>query len=1022
MTGLPTLFKLIVAQNNKHRVRAAITLLGIAVSVSLVIWNLRGFQLAQIQMAEAAKRQNRFDAVITPKDFRGAQLDSALIEALRQDGKISELDCAVKSRIRLIKPELPAASVPSRGGPFGGTSAIGTGAQAPPLPVREGRWLSSTANEAVISAAFAGRAKLKIGDELVVAGMGQEQALTVVGVLEETGVSAGPGMRSGPPAGEGPTDRQTPPETGLRRSPPGEGDSAGSKSSDNPEPGKRRGPPGDAGAENLGVESGRRSGGAEREGTGAEGQRQNAASPARRFPGALESDLYVSLSTVATINGYSDRPSLLCILLKDPGLAGEFYKNWKDKVAEAKPAGNLRMLKFDANDDPMSGQSAGMQQMLFANATILAFLAAGFIIFVTLSANVRERIRQFAILRAIAMSRRQLVAMIFMEAFLVAALGLGLGLLLIKSFLLVGQNFPNVEFFQSSAFSDRPLGLSIICIAGCCALIGAFAAAVIPAWQASRIKPIDILSNEGQAGRGTFPWPVVVSGLLLIAVNPLIVVLATKYESIRSLLSYFWGWGPRGFGAPVMGSLAMIIGFALITPLTVLVAERLFGPLIARILGLDPRFMRRQLTGNLWRTTGTTIALSVGLALFSTSLVWGYSMLVPFTPTEGLPRMQIAIMPAGIAESDVAKILAVPGVIADECLPLVVEQPKLTEETLNSKPFAHVDEQQRHLLVMGVDPQKAFGGKRPLFDLQFLESDSASAAKKLAEGRYCVVPDHFCTQTGLKVGDSFSVEVPNRPGQKVEYTIAGVAAIPGWNWLTKFSETRRRAVRALALVFVAYDQAKSDYALERVSYFWTNVAKGTTAKDLESRIEPIAKANSGFIMDVPMVGRTAVGSQYVKITDRNDVITMLNRRANDVIWALTWLPLMTLVISSLAVFNAILASVRARFWQIGVLRSVGLTRSQLLRMILAESFMICGAACVLSLVSGIGLAWCGTRLCTLFFFFGGRTPPLVVKWDELGIGFGLAFGMCFLAGIIPAVVAALKEPLQFIQGGRLAAQ
>jgi putative ABC transport system permease protein len=339
---------------------------------------------------------------------------------------------------------------------------------------------------------------------------------------------------------------------------------------------------------------------------------------------------------------------------------------------------------------------------------------------------------------------------------------------------------------------------------------------------------------------------------------------------------------------------------------------------------------------------------------------------------------------------------------------------------LRSPAFAHVDEQQQHLLFMGVDPQRAFGGDRPMFRLRFIAGDAASAARQLAEGRYCVVTDHFSTQTGLRVGDSFSVEVPNDRGRQVRYTIAGITSVPGWNWLTKFSEIRRRAGRALAMVFVGYDQARADFALTRVSFFWMNVADGVTPKELEERIEPVAKRYAGVRVDIPQVGQAAVGSQYVKITDRENVIAMLFRRANDVIWALTWLPLITLAISSLAVFNTILASVRARYWQIGILRGVGLTGSQLLRLILGESVLICGAACILSLASGIGLAWCGTRLCTLFFFFGGHTPPLVLPWGSLSVGFGMAFGVCFLAGLIPAALAARKEPLGFIQAGRLA--
>ena len=124
-------------------------------------------------------------------------------------------------------------------------------------------------------------------------------------------------------------------------------------------------------------------------------------------------------------------------------------------------------------------------------------------------------------------------------------------------------------------------------------------------------------------------------------------------------------------------------------------------------------------------------------------------------------------------------------------------------------------------------------------------------------------------------------------------------------------------------------------------------------------------------------------------------------------------------IASLAVINTVFASVQARSWQFGILRGVGLSSGQLFRLVISESLMIFAAAGVLSLAAGVLLAWCGIHICTYFFYFAGRTPPLVLPWSGLSLGFGIAFGLCFIAGLIPAWRMARKEPLAFIQAGRL---
>jgi putative ABC transport system permease protein len=962
------LLRLVLMPNLQHRFRTVVTLLGIGVAVSLAIWNLRNSTILQAQLDETARQQGRYDAVVSPKNFGDMRIDPTLVDAIRGDEGVREVDVAVRTRARQIRPEVPAAR-----GPFGGTSAVGTGAKEPPQPMIDGVWLSGAAGEAVISRPFQERMEkqkhpLKIGDEMVIGGNGGEVSLKIIGLVP------------GAPA----------PTPGVRMMPP----------------------------MHLG-------------------------------------DVFISLDSAEKLNG-NRHPGLLCVALKDPEDAQRFSAAWQDRLAETRPEAAVRLLKAD-NNDPMAAPPGAMQQLMLANATILAMLAALFIIFATLSTNVRERLRQFAILRALALSRSQLLTMVVIESFLFALAGWVIGLGLMKGFLFAGGYLSGWSaFFRSSAFSPAPIEASVILISLGASVLGALAAAALPAWQACRIDPVDILGGQDAQRRRGFPKVVTVIGLALIAVNPLLIVLGQSHEGIREALTHFYGWGSRGFGAPIAGSLAMIVGLILVTPAAILVIEKLFSRTVAWMLRLDPRFLRQQLSGNLWRAVGTTMALSIGLTLFVTSVVWGYSMLVPFTPTEGLPRMILAVMPAGVPADAVDEVGRTDGLVPGQCIPIALEQPRLTKAMLASAPFAHVDPQQQHLLFMGVDPNRTFGGDRPLFHLDFVEGSPADAAERLAEGPNCVVPDHFATQTGLGLGDSFSVEAPNTPGREVRYTIVGIASVPGWNWLTKFSETRRRAGRALAMVFVDYEQARRDFAIDRINYFWANSdlkaksaggvqsawewlmiqigakerpafgaapagAPKTPADILQDRLTPLANRYANVVVDLPQSGQTMVRSQYVKATDREDILTSLFNRADDTIWALLWLPLITLCISSLAVFNTVAASVRSRYWQFGVLRGVGLTGGQLLRLILAESLLLCGAACVLSLVAGVALAWCSTRLCTLFFFFGGHTPPLTLPWGTLALGFGLTVGLCLLAGVIPAIQAAVREPLKYIQEGRLAA-
>ena len=47
-----------------------------------------------------------------------------------------------------------------------------------------------------------------------------------------------------------------------------------------------------------------------------------------------------------------------------------------------------------------------------------------------------------------------------------------------------------------------------------------------------------------------------------------------------------------------------------------------------------------------------------------------------------------------------------------------------------------------------------------------------------------------------------------------------------------------------------------------------------------------------------------------------------------------------MAVASLGVTNTIMASIRSRRWQFGILRSIGVTRGQLLRLVLAEAMLL----------------------------------------------------------------------------------
>jgi putative ABC transport system permease protein len=869
---------------------------------------------------------------------------------------------------------------------------VGTDAAQPPHALAEGVWIDPQHPDqrgAVLSTNSAEQLGLKLGDEALVIFGPKEFSVKIIGLIEEGPSQMGMGRTMRPPG-------STKPRTGIEAGP-------------------------------------------------------------------ASSALYVPMSLATHFTRGKAKLNLLNVQLKPEAKSQlmQFRQTWEGQIAKSRPAASLLGV-----DDIQTGIEEGMMARRTRQeawgATGLSLLAALFIIFSTLSMGVTERVRQFAIMRAIGLTRGQVAGVIAVEGILLALIGWGGGLL--AGWGLLGV----VARMQTGLFrSGASLGTRCVVFTGCSAFGGALVASVLPAWRAMRVQPLEAMSPR-RSVRPSLGWTtgLGIAGLGLIAVNPILVYVASG--SIASDKLY-------GIYAAV-GCTTMAVGFLLLTPATILVTEGVLGPVVARLLGLRPQLLRSQLGSNLWRTLGTTAALTVGLGLFVAMQIWGYSMLEPFKPGAWVPDVLVSFQRGGLPDSEIAAVRDLPGVRSEQCIPLAVEQPRLAADITGSEQQSSVI-RQNNVIMIGLDPQVAFGGSDPLVKARFVAGTPEEAIAKLKQGRNCIVPDHFLRATNLKLGDRFSMVPPNSPSKRVEYTIVGTVSLPGWHWMTKFSGLRRREGRSAAIVFAEYEAVRRDFELNQINFLWLNVdqqfgrqhlavvqraeaekkaataaatataaaaapggtrpgmpspmmvdlvidAKRAAVVKIGDALQPIAERNMGEQQPVNMQGTWSVGAtmfgQSVRISTPDEVGVRILARASGMIWASCYLPLITLVVTSLGVINTVMASVRARRWEFGVLRSQGVTRSGLFRMILAEGLLIGLITCLLSLAFGVFSGWCGTGISQYVSFFGGLAPPLVVPWPQLSLGFSTALALCLAAALWPAVSTGRAEPLRLLQEGRTA--
>ena len=850
----------------------------------------------------------------------------------------------------------------------------------------------------------------------------------------------------------------------------------------------------------------------------------------------ISSSIYVPLEAARKIAGNPDGCNMVYVRLRHIPVE-IFREKWEKKW---NPAENFLEFHDVESVKEMLAKREDTTRLILAQATGaigLVLLAAVFIIFTTLSMGVNERTRQLAILRTLGFTRRQVAGMIMLEGVFLGVFGWAGGLL--AGWLMLAAI---VAMNPGMAAGGVTLSLLTVTVALACSLIGALLASILPAWRATRIAPLDALAQERKlpSEKGIFLAAFCGAGILLTVW--LLVFVVPMSDELRGIVA--------STGGSVITAGAML----LLAPAVIILVEKTLGPVISRMLGMNPAFLANQLSSNKWRTLGTTLSLSIGLGLYVMIQLWGYSMLVPFTPSKGMPNTLVSFLPAGLPYTEVGAVMEIPGVVQEDFMPLALEQPKLAPRMMAGKAGNIINAQMDNVVVFGVDPQIAFRQENPTVNLKFLEGGRREALRALCdtEQRACVIPDTLAKRFDLKVGDQLPLVVPTSagggrggfggggrgpgsatgggpgggPGEKrpevkenmpseavstpdspaeadrkpsggmkmtagteasrseaerpdsiaesvstfggpeqnrlitqhrdpvvplttfapvpaaavcphcgleigtpgadvkiVEYKIVGIAEMPGWQWLTKTSGVRTQSGRSGGMIIAAYENVKRDFNLTRTGFFWLNTEPGTTHAFLETEMQKIASRASGADSlaagENVRLAQTArgVSQGFVKVNTHETMMESLGTRANSVIQQMARMPLMILLMTTLAVMNTMIASVRTRRWEMGILRAYGVTRGGLVRLIFAEAVLIGLTACVLSFGFGAFTTLCILKGSASMFsdFLSGVIPALVIPWEKLCVGFAITLGVCVFAAIYPAIRAGMEEPADLLR-------
>ncbi len=235
----------------------------------------------------------------------------------------------------------------------------------------------------------------------------------------------------------------------------------------------------------------------------------------------------------------------------------------------------------------------------------IALLVGAFVIFNTLSITVAQRMREFATLRTLGASRRQVLRSVILEALVIglgASLvglfgGLGLAIGLNELFKALNLDLPQTE----TVFATRTIVVSLLV-----GTLVTLVAGLFPAIRATRVPPIAAVREGATLPRGRFARFTPYIAALIVA----LAVLALAYGTLADDIAV----GDR-FALLGVGVLALFIGVSMLSSRLVRPLARVVGIPARRLGGAAGKIAERNAQRNPGRTAATAAALMIGIAL-----------------------------------------------------------------------------------------------------------------------------------------------------------------------------------------------------------------------------------------------------------------------------------------------------------------------------------------------------------------------------------------------------------------------
>jgi putative ABC transport system permease protein len=649
---------------------------------------------------------------------------------------------------------------------------------------------------------------------------------------------------------------------------------------------------------------------------------------------ALESLLIADVATAQELLGTAGRLSRVD-LIAPAGARGE-----------ALLARVRALLPPDARIEPAGVRASSLDRLTRAfrlnlsALSLLALIVGLFLVYNAMTFSVVARRELFGVLRALGVSRREILALVLGEALLLGvvatAAGLPLGIVLGQGLVRLVARTIN-DLYVTLTVSALVVPGPSLARAAAIGLCGTLVATLPAALEATATRPRLVLMRSAIEARARRAAPrLALAGIAVIAAGVGVLALETP-----------------GLVAAYAALFAGLLGAALLTPAATVVLIRALGPVAGWLLGLQGRLAAAAVVQALSRTAVAlgalmiAIAATVGVGIMIQSFrgaVEGWlatslpADVYVTTPATVSSRAEVTLDPALVA-----RVRATPGVARVGALRVV-----RVESGVGPVQLLALDADDRGWAAFAL-----------------VTGDAEAVRRGVREGPGAMVSEPFARRHRLGAGSRLALVTP-----------AGVRAVPVVAVYRDYGSSEGAVLVSRA----TYDRAWDDRGVTSLGVY---AAPGVEVEALIAAL----RAAAGPGMDLVIRSNRALREASLQVFDQTFAVTVVLRY-------------LAMAVAFIGVLSALTAVLLERGREVAVLRAQGLTAREVWGLAAAQSALMGLVAGLLALPVGVGLAVVLVRVINERSF--GWTIPLQVGPGVLAQALLLAVAAAVLAGVYPA--------------------